>query len=147
MSTDHSAYLASIGMEEPFINRVIQICDRFRNLTNIDIEDIFVSEYINDEGNRVYEDLRIFASGWIAEADQFLSNDELFFTNIDELQSVGLSISSKDFDFGSTSSSSRLTARLLYTGDFYISFKSSEENCQNLVSIIRKYLLKSDSSC
>lgn len=134
-----TTYLRSIGMKKPLIERIGLVCDRFTQLTSLDIEDLFVSEYVLEDGTRAYDDIRIFAPGMIVEADQFQSHDSFFINPVEGLQRMAWEISAKKFDFKSATADSRLTARLS-TGDYSVPFKASKENCEVLTTIIQKYL-------
>ena len=78
MKDEFLKYLKSIGMEKSLINRIDQVCSNLESLARREIDDIFVTDYVREDGIRVYENLRIFTEGYIVEADQFQSDNSFF---------------------------------------------------------------------
>lgn len=144
MNSKVKTYLLSIGMKKPLIERVGQICDRFSQLAKFEIDDVFISEYVLDNGTRAYEDIRIFTHGMIVEADQFQAQDTFYFNPIDKSQRISWEVSFKDYDFKSATADSRLTVTI-HTGLNTVRFKASRENCGVLSEIIRRYLPEPNS--
>ncbi|MCA0429190.1 MAG: hypothetical protein LCH32_01670 [Bacteroidetes bacterium] len=135
-------YLETIGIKGDLLPKIENIYTFFEKYLEYKIENIFVSEYINKEGGRVYENLWFFNSDFCFEAKQFNTQEDfdscILKHNIDYY-----SIKKTDFDIisNSTTDNSRMNLEFHFKnssigGDM----KASRENCKKLSEIFKTYI-------
>lgn len=135
------AYLDDIGISSPIKNRIKAIVFEYEMLIGQNIDDIFVSEYLNSEGGKELESMWLFNEHCLMEAKSFINSDDFdiapFSNGICHLE-----VKKDNFDFKSVNDKSRLTVELrlktLVSGEF----KATGKNCIHLFQILKKYLLK-----
>ena len=73
MESTFIEYFNAIGLKGAFLNRATEIVDFYKNLyIEEKLKSVFISEYIEAEGDRRYENLWIFAEKSVCEAKNFL---------------------------------------------------------------------------
>jgi hypothetical protein len=136
-------YLESIDIKtDDLINRIGKIHDYCQKICPDKFEDIFIDEYINEGGARVYEEISFFSGGYVVSAPLFSKEDECAITKFGAHR-FALVIKSKDYDFEKATGQSRLSVerRNLSDGQIIGWFKASKENCDTLMNIIKKYAI------
>ena len=129
-------YCRSLGMADPFIFRVSTIIQLHEALSIEPFEDVFISEYIKEDGSRVYENLWLVSKTFVAEAKNFLAEDSL-----DRLPRglIYWELRKRDYDLQKATQQSRLFIKLQFSREFVGLFKASGPNCDHLKSIFFKY--------
>lgn len=140
MKEDFSQYLKSVGIVDLFYERTEAILQFYEKLYPKEIEDIFVSEYIDNEGKRQYESLWLFSSQVTGEAKHFLTNDDFDATPISERVSYW-KLNKADFDFENSTKKSRLTIEFHLVQNIVGRLKASQENCSHLYNLFLKHIL------
>jgi hypothetical protein len=140
MKKEFSDYLRAIGIADLFYDRVVEIYQRLSDLLEEDIVDIFVSDYAQNDGTRVYENLRLFAEGSIVEVDQFLTSDNIFFNDIKKCPVIGWRLHSRDYDYKQATTKSRMSLEVSLSG-LYVEFKATQENCDHLYALLKKHFV------
>jgi hypothetical protein len=142
METKFIEYLESIGIKGELLVKVESVYTFFDKYLGSKIDDVLVSEYINKEGGRVYENLWFFNSDFCYEAKQFNMQEDfdscMIKNNIDYY-----SIKKTDFDIISdtTTNNSRMNLEFRFKNSaFGGDMKSSKENCKQLSYIFKKYI-------
>ena len=135
-------YVESIGLIGPLLSKVQTIYDFYTTFIEIEVSDIFVSEFINSDGSRVYENLWVFNNQFCGEATSFITSDDydvLSFRN----SVTYFRLTKKDYDIISnqTNDNSRLTLEVGLPDNRAGSLKASKENCKQLSFIFKKYIL------
>lgn len=141
MKTEFIEYLKSIGItSEVYLKRIEDLMEIHLKLCQDKIVDIFVDEYIKEDGTREYEDITFFSNEYIFGAIQFLTTDTFVYSKIKK--SVGyIKFNSKDYDFKKATTLSRLNIKVGYKlKNFEGNYKASKENCDVLGQIILKYI-------
>jgi len=144
MKKEFIEYLNQIGLTNPFQQRVEEIFEFYENLLSFDtIENIFISEYVDEEKKRQYESLWLFSSTKCYEAKRFLEKDKddfdctLFVDKITRWQ-----IEKKNYDFKNDAlSESRFTLNFSLLHSIKGILKASYNNCPFLKNIFLKYIL------
>jgi len=141
MKTEFVEYLKKIGInEQKLIERVEYILNFYEKLYSGQIEDIFISEYLNEDGTRVYENLWFFTNEFLFEAKQFIIED-----NFDSMSIVNTikywNILKKEYDYETSSIKSRMSVYISFVEKLTAILKASKENCDNLKLIFSKYFL------
>ena len=132
MKEEYSSYLKQIGITGLFYNRAKEVYEFYEKLYPGAVQDVFVTDYIDSEGKRQYENLWFFTSTLAMEAKQFLTEDN--FDSAPFKKKVKLwQVNRTEYNFEKASAKSRLSIRveLEYGND--CEFKASQDNCDYLV--------------
>ena len=140
MKKEFVEYLNSIGITGLFQDRAQEISSFYEKITADTMQDIFVSEYVDEEGRRQYENLWLFTSSAIFEAKLFLTTDDFDGTPYTKKIKYW-KIAKKDYDFNSVTSKSRMTLTFSLETSMGCIMKASGENCLFLKNIFLKYIL------
>ncbi len=146
MKQNITEYLGSIGMGEVLIEKVKTFHDQYIAIMEI-LEDsvlsAFVSEYVNEDGQRQYTTLLFFTETQVCEIENFLSDAPTIWLSLitDNLNFVGFS--PKEYDFVEDSPASRLNieTRWKHGTSFILNLQASGNNCKQLLEVTRRYLL------
>ncbi len=141
MKEEFTAYLETIGISGSINEKIENILNFYTVFIKHEINDIFVTEYITKEGNRVYESLWFFNKNCCYEAKFFMINEDLDSDII--INSVHwFNIKKSDFDIvqNIANENSRMTLRFGLNNEREGNMKSSRENCKYLSMIFKKYI-------
>jgi hypothetical protein len=133
-------YLDSIGITETLHKRFETIIEFYEETYSVKIADIFVSDYIEKEGNRVYQHLCLFSEDYFMDAKLFLQQDDFSVTPL-RGKIVYLSIKKAEYDFKHANDNSRVNVFALTSDHTNISLQCSKENCDHFKEIILKYFI------
>lgn len=143
MKKEFVIYLESIGLSGTVLGKVEDAYNFYSKFLEYEIKDIFVSEYLNQDGSRVYENLWFFSENFCGEAKFFLTKED-YDSDIIKKSISTFSIKKTDFDIITCTpiASSRLHLTFnflngLRAGDM----KASKENCKKLSEIFVTYIL------
>lgn len=141
MKKEHIIYLESIGITGPLLPKVNLVYEYYNQYLGYDIDDIFVSEYINSDGTRTYENLWFFNENYCYEAKQFLTMDD-FDTDLISNSIDSFTVRKTDFDIKNnvTTESSRMNLDFLLKVDRTGQMKASKDNCKKMSEILLKYI-------
>jgi hypothetical protein len=142
MKTEFDQYLKKIGISELFYERSERVVEGVAKFMGEGILDIFVSDYIDNEGKRHYEDLLLFTENIIVEAKQFLTQDHYFINNVKECPVTGIDFSAQEYDFERATTKSRISVRVFCGTFLNIPMKAAQENCDYLNAIFKKYFVQ-----
>jgi hypothetical protein len=140
MKDEFVRYLKDINMTNVHIERVREVFKFYEQVCTDEITDIFVTEYITDDGSRVYECLWFFSSKLIMEAKNFISNDNFDMMYI-ENRVVWWELTKEDYNLEATTTKSRMGLTVRMAGDIRCEMKASRENCEFLFEILKKYFI------
>jgi hypothetical protein len=143
MKEESIKYLKSIGMGDILIGRVEEIYKFYEEiLTRLGdkIEDIFITDYIQSDQSRQYENILFFTSKYILEAKLFINQDDFDITPTKK-RIVYIDIKKKDYDFKKAMDQSRLNVQILFGGQIECQMKASRENCDYLRDITLTHII------
>jgi len=147
MKAEWSKYLKSIGIKGPFLKRVEEVLDFYQQVYPNQIQDIFVTEYLGNDGNREYESLWLFSETFAMEAKQFLKEK-------DDYDSVSLrqqveywTIKKTEYDFHKASTKSRMMLKFELLSGVGGTLKASQGNCDYLKAIFSKHIIPNAIEC
>jgi hypothetical protein len=138
---DIKKYLEEIGITEPAIDRLKELYQHIQRIFPCDIQDVFVIDYFNQEGKRIYEDVDFYTSDFfVISLLGFLNRTNIRISSI-EKRVTAFDISAKDYDFQKATSESRLQIKCVLDSPYFsvCDFKAAKENCDYLMKIISKY--------
>lgn len=140
MKQDFIQYFKSLGMEQLYIKRVKELYQVAKEISPAQIEDVFVSEYLDNDVRR-YQNVWFFTSDsyYALEAHDFIRNDHMDIAPI-KGRVKNLIIRKRDYDFESATEKSRLTIEFLTDLDIQGEMKACKKNCDHLKDIALTYL-------
>ena len=141
MKKEFLDYLRMIGITaDEYLKRIETIMEVQSNICQEEIIDIFVDEYIKEDGSRDYEDITFFSNEHDFGVVQFLTEDNFILTK--RIKNVSaIKIKKHDYDFKKATENSRLNIEVRYDiSEMYAIFKASKENCDHLKQIYFKYV-------
>jgi hypothetical protein len=142
MKTKHIKYLKDIGMKTPLIERIKEIFHFFSELCAEEIEDIFVTDYIKEDGTRVYEELRFYSKTFVMRASDFLASDNYTINHTKKSIIRSIRIEKINYDFKKANVKSRMRLHLGFKSSTRATtLIASRENCDYLRNIIKKRYL------
>ena len=142
MKVKFTKYLCSIGIAEAFFERIESIYRFCSEVCADEIIDIFVTDYITEDGTRNYENLWFFTPKYWMEAKLFATEDNFDMTSAKN-KITHWGVKKQDYDFKRATEKSRFHL----TVDFEVAFalsgelKASKENCDHLKKIFLKYVV------
>jgi len=140
MKEEFMDYLASIGMPEALWQRVREIYGFYRDICGQEIGDIFVTDYITDDGSREFENLWFFSDKCCMEAKQFIATDDFDSTPMKN-RIVYWEVKKQDYDFKEATEKSRLLLYFRVDSQVRCDFKAARANCHYLRNIFFKYVV------
>lgn len=140
MKEQFTAYLKSIEMSDVLIRRVETIHEFYQNLCPEEIDGIFVSDFIKDDGNREYESLWFFSKTYIMEAKSFISKDNFDMTPMHKNVTYW-NIEKQDYDFAKATEKSRVNLQINFRHPIHGLLKASRENCDILKEVLLKRIV------
>ena len=140
MKNEFEGYLKALGMTDALRDRVEEILKFYVTACPEEIEDIFVSEYIQEDGTRVYENFWCFSKQYGMEAKDFAHRDNFDSAPVGE-NVAHWEIAKQDYDFKEAKEKSRMTLEVQFAGNMIKGLlKASKENCDQLRKVFLKYL-------
>ncbi len=122
----------------PIINRVDTLLKTFTELCPSEIKEIFISEYIKDDGTRDYENLWFFSDNYMMESKRFITDDNFDITPYNKSVRY-MEMLKQNYEPGQANERSRLLVRLNLETEVAGNMKASKENCDKLWSIVFEY--------
>lgn len=141
MKKEFTDYLELISIKGgALLERIESIYEFYLEMCPDEIVDIFVTDYIDSEGKREYENLCFFSDGYIMEAKGFaMGKDDFDITPIKDRVKY-YEIQKQDYDFKEATEKSRLALHFVLDTEVHGKFKASKENCDALRDIILKHV-------
>jgi len=134
-------YLESIGITKALMPRIEWVIAALERISGEKTIDIFISEYIQEDGSRFYEDLRAFSENYHTVALRFLHDVRygIWNRNTKRLNVINFEVS--NYDFRSSSPDSRAIFLCSFVVGKSLSLKASQNNCDKLFAIYKDYLM------
>lgn len=142
MQQKFTDYLESIGIKAGLLlDRIESIHEFYVEMCPDEIVDIFVTEYIDSDGKREYENLWFFSGRYVMEAKEFTTGRDEFVIAPIKDRVAHFRIKKLNYDFKAATDKSRL--RLIFRLDNKViaNLKASKENCDALRDIILKHVM------
>ncbi len=143
MKEEFVDYLNSIGVSKTAQKKVADVHKFYEMVTSEEITAIFVTDYVNEEGQREYENLWFFTNSLVMEAKQFLTADE--YDMVPLKGNIGRwEIKKQSYDFEQATSASRLSLEFTLGEGLTLAgatLRGSEVNCDYLRDIFIAYVI------
>jgi hypothetical protein len=139
-----ATYLKSLGLGKPLVARVTTAYKFWGRLLPATIDDLFVSEYVGEEGDRNYDSLWLLSSEFLVEAHQFVTEDHGDVVRITHGFSR-IDIVRRDFELDAATERSRLTVTVDFgapgLASLSGSFRATGDNCLKLQDLLETRFL------
>ncbi len=146
MKHEWKTYLESIGIQKPFLERAEEVIDFYQQIYQDQIEDIFVTEHFDKDGNRQYESLWLFSKTSMMEAKRFLTVDDFDCSPL-ENQVRYWCIKKEEYNFLEASNKSHMTLEFGLFTEVGGIIKASRENCNHLKALFLKHFIPNEKKC
>lgn len=140
MKQEFLDYLESIGMGTLFRERAKAAYEFFKEICPDEITGIFVTEYVDKEGTRHYQNLWFFSEGYTMEAKLFATDDDFDITPM-QGKIFYLRVRKQHYAIKKATEKSRLNCSVELVRGVSAQLKASKENCDHLWNILTRYLL------
>ena len=107
-------------------------------MLNYEIEDIFVCDYMKEDGTREYTNLRFLSEKYSMLAVNFINEDNFHWGKMVPVK--GIRIQKRDYDFKRANDRSRMTILVRWIDDMESEYTASKNNCDYLKNVFHKYL-------
>lgn len=135
--SDLDDYLDQIQAPEALRARIQELLDAYRRIVDLSSADVFVSDVIDDEGNRSFPSMWVFTDHAAYEAQLSSGNgDELDGTPISG-RVVHWVSRTRDFSFAEVVDSSRMHVEVWFPDELFGELKATGANCARLAKILR----------
>lgn len=145
MKDEFKNYLESVGITSKVVlERVEEILGLVVETKLMpQVDDIYVGEYLQSDGARVYDSLLLFKGDRIVQAVDFLERD-VFRIEHTWGQLRSLEVEAQDYDFKKATVKSHLKVRAHALRDeLLVDGEGTRENCDQLKYIMLKYWMPS----
>ncbi len=139
MKEEFKKYLEDVDIIGAIGEKVERIYDFYREICPDEITGIFITDYIKEDGERVYENLWFFSEKYCMEAKQFITTDDFDITPI-KSRIIYWELKKQDYDFKKATEKSRLHLEFKLDTGINGVLKASKGNCDYLRDIILKYI-------
>jgi len=133
-------YLKTIGMSNTLCDRAESIYHFYADICNLEIKDLFVTDFINSDGVRQFQNLWFFNDYLFMEAHDFVTSDKFdsspIHRNIKRWE-----ITKSDYDFNVVNDKSKLKISIYFYEDLSGNLNATKENCAYLMKVFKKYVL------
>jgi hypothetical protein len=134
-------YLKSIGITAPeLIAKVEEALALGTKLCPEDIQDIFISDYIMQDGSREYEEFAGFSEHFVTRVTPLVPAPINCFMRKLIPEQATIQINPVDYDFDHATEKSRLVIAITRSFNTYTA-KAAKSNCDHLWEIYQKYLV------
>lgn len=140
MKEEFIKYLESIDITKTLRKRIETVYEFYREMCPDEITDIFISDYMKDDGSREYESACFFSKKYYMEANQFMTKDDFDMTPAQK-RVVYWTIQKQDYDFEKATEKSRLYLSIELDTGIRGEFKAVKKNCDYLRDIIVKHVM------
>lgn len=140
MEENMLAYLKELGTTQIEIDRVGEVLEGFRVLYLEPIDDIMVTDYVNEDGARILENLWFMSPSFLMEAKLFLSQDDYDITPYKNIVKY-IDVKKENFDLRKASAKSRMKVFFLVGTHNNGELKGSQINCEYMCRFVEKYLI------
>lgn len=141
--TNHTEYFLEIKMSNTLIDRVRMFYNFYNDVCKTVIDDIFVTDFINTDGQRQFSNLWFFNKDVCMEVHDFVTSFSADMVPIRRIRRW--IITQQDYDFKNPNEKSKLIIKFDFASDQVGEMKATKENCLYLQKIFERYILNSMS--
>lgn len=144
MKQEFILYFDLIGITATQVRRIREIENFYSIICPDEIEEVLITDFIDEEGRRQYESLWFFSEKYAMEAKKFLTEDDFDIVPYRRRMEY-LNIKKKNYEIGDANDASRISVHVNIgaglargiSGDF----QASGENCEVFWKFTKEYLV------
>ncbi len=137
---DYLDYLNSIDINNETLFNKIDVTFRAAvRISQEEIQDIFISDRLENEGQRAYEHLYLFTNTYIIESANFATDTNVNIEITVLKDRVKYVIVKYNDYFEKANAASRLSVFFITNGGAFL-LKGAKENCDKLIEVYDKYI-------
>ena len=140
MKENFNLYLSDLPVGTVITDRIEQIISFYEKNFNVEILDIFITDFINKDNQREFENLWLISKEALLEAKSFQNKDDFDFTFLTE-NIYYWRIEKQDYNFIKATTLSRLFIKIDFYQQILGELKASGNNCDHLKEIFIKYFI------
>jgi len=134
----HRAYLQSLDMGKVLMSRVSRVWDFYNAILPERLDDIFVNDYVNDDGTRTYGSAWLFSPTFMAEVRDWQTTDDFDLLRPSRIRYWRLR--KENFEFGEEPTAASRCALEFGTLTNSGALTAAGDNCSRLHQIFIKYI-------
>ena len=139
MKAKFQLYLKKIGVTPSIQVRVEYFHYLCCNMLFGKLSDIFIDDYLNEERTRKYLDLTFFSQHFHFAIPNFLTDDKIYVVyNQNWIDHIAIKVD--NYDFKKANDKSLMIIQIFEDLNPIGFYKASQNNCEYLVQILRKYM-------
>jgi hypothetical protein len=143
MRDEFKQYLAALGMAQAFSERIDETISFGQFLCPDEITGLFVSDYRENDGTRVFPSLMMFSDRHVLEAKQFAKEDNVDIIPLKD-NLVWIELKKENYDLQNATENSKFFLTGYFATDvgqsLSFSLKGTGENCDYLAKIFRAFI-------
>jgi len=140
MKTEFTEYLDSMKMTRVARGRINTIHQFYEDVCPEAITDIFVTDYVKDDGTTERQNLWFFSENYCMEAHDFMSKDD-FDIALLRNRVARCQIKKENYDFKNATEKSKLHLEIIIDFPIICKMKAARENCDHLRDIMLKHFV------
>lgn len=136
-------YLSDIGFPAEFIPRIKAVLNFYNEVLKISVNQLLVTDYIKDEGQRVFDNVWLLNDSYMMEAKDFLLSNDFDCAVYNSVEYW--KVKAIDFDFNTPTDKSRIIIDLTLTCSgtgLKSSLKGTGKNCKYLFDFFKNEIPK-----
>jgi hypothetical protein len=138
--TEIARYLRDIGADEKSVSRIEEVMSFYgRMLGDINVDDVFVSDSMQENGTRKFDSLWLFYPGFACEAKNFLAENDFDLSIVSKDSVIYWRLQAKDFDFQNAGDASKIGFRVDFNNRVNCELSATGKNCGYFMEVFRKY--------
>jgi hypothetical protein len=132
-------YFREIGMSPTAVRRAVEVIELVADMHPPGEEfNVFVSDTIDSDGNRIFPHLWVFSENYASEAKNFMTETNFDMVSIDLRQGY-LDVHYRNYSPGNWSEESRISADIRFLS-FSMEFFAARNNCERLYRLLKEAL-------
>lgn len=138
MEKNFSDYFELLNLTPIVIKRIENILQFYNSFCPEKIENILITDFINEDSSREFGSLWLFSKNFWMEANHFLLKDEFDITPL--IRVTRISITKEEFDSEKPTTKSKVYVYISIEDDIHGEIKATGYNCIKVFEIIEKYI-------
>jgi hypothetical protein len=141
MNSELTSYLEALGAPEALRARIDDLVGSYETVLEEDVGAWFVSEYLEEGGERTFESLWLFTETYLMEAELLGAEEDHFDFVPFKAGITRIAIDKRSFNLKEPTAASRMTVETWMADRQYSVMRATGDNCAALLEILQTVLL------
>jgi hypothetical protein len=140
MKREFEEYLVAIQVPNALKARIETILEYIGAICDEEMVEIFVTDYMKEDGTREYENLLFFSNTFVIESKRFVTDDDLDIALLKD-GVYYFSVKTQSYNFQKATEQSRIYMKVMLTSgqpDLGLDLKGSKENCDYAMRLFQR---------